>query len=69
VQTTDEVPLRTRLTSRLVTGIVADMSTELRAVSAVAAASGVSWTTAMRVIEDTAVPDGASIGAWYAGWA
>ena len=55
VQTTDEVPLRSRLTSRLVAGIVADLSTELRAVSRVAAASGVSWTTAMRVMEDTAV--------------
>jgi transposase len=58
VQTTDEVPLRSRLTSRLVTGIVADLSAELRAVSRVAAASGVSWTTAMRVMEDTAVLDG-----------
>lgn len=58
VQTTDEVPLRSRLTSRLVTGIVADLSTELRAVSRVAAASGVSWTTAMHFMEDTAVLDG-----------
>ncbi len=58
VQTTDEVPLRSRLTSRLVTGIVADLSTELQAVSRVAAASGVSWTTAMRVMEDTAVLEG-----------
>lgn len=49
---------RSRVTSRLVTGIVADLSTELRAVSRVAAASGVSWTTAMRVMEDTAVLDG-----------
>jgi transposase len=58
VQTTDEIPLRSRLTSRLVAGIVADLSTELRAVSRVAAASGVSWTTAMRFMADTAVPDG-----------
>lgn len=58
VQTTDEIPLRSRLTSRLVAGIVADLSAELRAVSRVAAASGVSWTTAMRVMEDTAVLDG-----------
>lgn len=58
VQTTDEIPLRSRLTSRLVAGIVADLSAELLAVSRVAAASGVSWTTAMRVMEDTAVLDG-----------
>lgn len=58
VQTTDEIPLRSRLTSRLVVGIVADLSAELRAVSRVAAASGVSGTTAMRVLEDTALLDG-----------
>ena len=58
VQTTDEIPLRSRLTSRLVAGMVADLSAELRAVSRVAAASGVSWTTVMRVMEDTAVVDG-----------
>ncbi|TQS88265.1 ISL3 family transposase [Arthrobacter sp. TS-15] len=58
VQTTDEIPLRSRLTSRLVAGIVTGLSTELRAVSRVAAAAGVSWTTVMRVTADTAVLDG-----------
>ncbi|RNL48235.1 ISL3 family transposase, partial [Arthrobacter oryzae] len=58
VQTTDEIPLRSRLTSRLVAGMVADLSAELRAVSRVAGTSGVSWTTVMRVMEDTAVVDG-----------
>ena len=41
VQTTDEIPLRSTLTSRLVAGTVADLSAELRAASRVAAASGV----------------------------
>ena len=58
VLATEQIPLRSRLTSRLVAGIVADLSTELRAVSRVAAASGVSWTTAMRLMEHTAVLDG-----------
>lgn len=58
VQTTDEIPLRSRLTSRLVAGIVTGLSTELRAVSRVAAAAGVSWATVMRVTADTAVLDG-----------
>jgi transposase len=40
VQTTDEIRLRSRLTSMLVAGIVAGLSTELRAVSGVAAAAG-----------------------------
>jgi transposase len=66
-QTTDEIPLRSRLTSRLVAGIVADLSAELRAVSRVAAASGVSWTTAMRVMEDTPSWKAAWTGAWSAG--
>lgn len=55
VQTSDEIPLRSRLTSRLVASIVAGLSTELRAVSRVAAAAGVSWTTVLRVTADTAV--------------
>ncbi|MBP1232507.1 transposase [Arthrobacter sp. PvP102] len=58
MQTSDEIPLRSRLTSRLVAGIIAGLSTELRAVSRVAAAAGVSWTTVMRVTADTAVLDG-----------
>lgn len=58
MQTSDEIPLRSRLTSRLVAGIVAGLSTELRAVSRVAAAAGVSWTAVMRVTADTAVLDG-----------
>lgn len=55
MQTTDEIPLRSRLTSRLVAGVVTGLSTELRAVSRVAAASGVPWTTVMRITADTAV--------------
>ncbi|WP_285244230.1 hypothetical protein [Pseudarthrobacter sp. fls2-241-R2A-127] len=55
VQTTDEIPLRSRLTSRQVAGIVTGLSTKLRAVPRVAAAAGVSWTTVMRVTADVAV--------------
>jgi transposase len=58
VQASDEIPLRSRLTSRLVAGIVSGLSAELRAVSRVAAASWVSWTTVMRVMANTAVLDG-----------
>lgn len=58
VQTTDEISLRFRCSSRLVAGIVTGLSVELRAVPRVAASAGVPWTIVMRVSADTAVLDG-----------
>jgi len=47
VQTTEQLPFRARITARLSQRLVEDMSCELRAVSRVAAAHGVSWPTVM----------------------
>jgi transposase len=54
VQATEQIPFRAMPTTRLVERIVHGLSTELRAVSALAAAARVSWTTAMRVLARTA---------------
>jgi transposase len=48
VQVTDQVPVRSRLTTRLVGEIVEDAIHELRAVTGIAKAHGVSWPTVMR---------------------
>lgn len=58
VQTTEQLPLGARLTTRLVTEIVGDLAAELRPVSRIAAGAGVSWTTAMRILDATAQVDG-----------
>jgi len=47
VQTTSQLPFRARITARLSQRLVDEMSCELRAVSRVAAAHGVSWPTVM----------------------
>lgn len=47
VQTTEQLPFRARITTRLSQQLVDEMSCELRAVSRVAAAHGVSWPTVM----------------------
>ena len=47
VQTTEQLPFRARITTRLSQQLVDEMSSELRAVSRVAAAHGVSWPTVM----------------------
>lgn len=47
VQVTDQIPLRSRLTTRLVGEIVEDAIQELRAVTGIAKAHGVSWPTVM----------------------
>ncbi|MGP9526703.1 ISL3 family transposase [Glutamicibacter sp. AOP5-A2-18] len=47
VQTTEQLPFRARITTRLSQQFVDEMSSELRAVSRVAAAHGVSWPTVM----------------------
>ncbi|WPR64415.1 ISL3 family transposase [Glutamicibacter protophormiae] len=47
VQTTSQLPFRARITARLSQRMVDEMSCELRAVSRVAAAHGVSWPTVM----------------------
>lgn len=52
VQTTDQIPLRSRLTTRLVGAIVEAASTEVRSVSGLAVAHGVTWPTVMRKISD-----------------
>lgn len=48
VQVTDQIPLRSRLTTRLVGEIVEDAIQELRAVTGIARAHGVSWPTVIR---------------------
>lgn len=58
VQATDQLPLRARLTTRLVGGIAAGLSGELRALSRVAAEARVSWTTAMRILHTTGTVEG-----------
>lgn len=57
-QTTEQIPLRARLTTRLVATIAAAASAELRAVTGLAAAGQVSWTTVMRILGATARVDG-----------
>lgn len=47
VQSTEQLPFRARITTRLSQQLVDEMSCELRAVSRVAAAHGVSWPTVM----------------------
>jgi len=47
VQATDRLPFRARITTRLSQQLVDEMSCELRAVSRVAAAHGISWPTVM----------------------
>lgn len=47
VQTTEQLPFRARITTRLSQRLVDAMSSELRAVSRVAATHGVSWPTVM----------------------
>ncbi|WP_422387513.1 ISL3 family transposase [Arthrobacter sulfonylureivorans] len=58
VQTTEQLPLRARVTTRLVEDIVDALAAELRAVSRVASQAGVSWTTAMRIVSGTAALEG-----------
>jgi transposase len=58
VQTTEQLPLRARVTTRLVEDIVDTLAAELRAVSRVASQAGVSWTTAMRIVSGTAALEG-----------
>ena len=53
VQVTDQIPLRSRLTTRLVGEIVEDSIQELRAVTGIAKAHGVSWPTVMRKLAVT----------------
>lgn len=47
VRSTEQLPFRARLTARLSQRLVDEMSCDLRAVSRVAAAHGVSWPTVM----------------------
>ncbi|GAA4359885.1 hypothetical protein GCM10023166_00070 [Paeniglutamicibacter cryotolerans] len=53
VQCTEQLPLRSRLTTRLVGEIVDAGMNELRAVTGIARASGVSWPTVMRKLTAT----------------
>lgn len=53
VQTTEQLPLRSRLTTRLIGQIVDAGIQELRAVTGIARASGVSWPTVMRKLSAT----------------
>jgi transposase len=52
-EATAQLPLRARLTSRLVARVVTDLRGEVRTVSAVAAWAGVSWRTAMGIVAGT----------------
>lgn len=57
-QTTEQIPLRARLTTRLVASLAQAAAVELRAVTGLAAAGQVSWTTVMRILGATARIDG-----------
>ena len=48
VQVTDQIPLRSRLTTRLVGKIVDDSVNEIRTITGVAKANQVAWTTVLR---------------------
>ena len=57
-ESTDEVPVRARLTTRLAAALVAALCDEPRSVTGVARAHGLSWPTVMRLLVTTVtVPD------------